>query len=81
MRDRSVAKLLIEYGTLYKALGRLNKAGYLESAWEDPQIAADEGRPCRRFYSVTLAGQNALAKHWETGPQPEPHLRSWQAMS
>jgi PadR family transcriptional regulator PadR len=77
MRDRSAAKLLTAYGTLYKALGRLNKAGYLESAWEDPHIAADEGRPRRRFYSVTLAGQKALAKHRETGPQPEPHLRPW----
>jgi len=81
MRDRSAAKLLTAYGTLYKALGRLNKAGFLESNWEDPQIAADEGRPRRRFYSVTLAGQNALAKHRETVPQVRPNLRPWQAMS
>jgi len=44
------------------ALERLEKAGALESFWEDPQVAADEGRPRRRFYRLTLAGETALAK-------------------
>ena len=63
MLDRAGARLLTAYGTLYKALERLEKAGLLDSFWEDPQVAADEGRPRRRFYRVTMAGQTALAKH------------------
>ena len=63
MRDRAAARLLTAYGTLYKALDRLEKAGLLESFWEDPQLAADDHRPRRRFYRVTMAGETALAKH------------------
>ena len=63
MQDRAGAKLLTAYGTLYKALARLEKAGLLDSHWEDPQVAADEGRPRRRSYRATLVGEAALAKH------------------
>ncbi len=61
MFDREAARLLIAHGTLYKALGRMEQAGVLESRWEDPMVAADEGRPRRRFYSVTAAGEKAAA--------------------
>ena len=83
MKDRRGARLLTAYGTLYKALDRLNKAGYLEDFWEDPQLAADEGRPRRRFYRVTLAGEAALAKAREAQPTPSSpaKLRPGQAMS
>ena len=83
MRDRTAARLLTAYGTLYKALGRLHKAGYLEDSWEDPQVAADDGRPRRRFYRVTLAGEKALAKAREAQPAPPTRagLRSGQVMS
>ena len=63
MQDRAGAKLLTAYGTLYKALARLEKWGLLDSYWEDPQVAADEGRPRRRSYRVTVVGETALAKH------------------
>ena len=53
---------------------RLEKAGFLESFWEDPQAAADEGRSRRRFYRVTLAGETALAKH-RTDHASTPNLR------
>ncbi len=59
--ERRGAKLLTAYGTLYKALGRMERAGLLESRWEDPLAAADDGRPRRRLYQVTLAGAAALA--------------------
>ena len=49
-------KLLTAYGTLYRALGRLEQMGLLESHWEDPQIAAAEARPGRRLYALTRAG-------------------------
>jgi PadR family transcriptional regulator PadR len=60
--DGEEAKRLTSYGTLYKALDRLERAGYLASRWEDPQLAADDGRPRRRFYRVTLTGEAALAE-------------------
>jgi DNA-binding PadR family transcriptional regulator len=52
---------LTAYGTLYKALDRLERAGALESRWEDPNFAAAESRPRRRLYQVTPAGERALA--------------------
>ena len=55
------AKLLTAYGTLYRALGRLESMGLLESRWEDPQIAANENRPGRRLYSLTGAAEETLA--------------------
>ena len=48
MREEHHARRLTAYGTLYKALDRLERAGYLASRWEDPHAAADEGRPRRR---------------------------------
>jgi DNA-binding PadR family transcriptional regulator len=62
LRDGREARRLTAYGTLYKALDRLERAGYLASRWEDPMIAAREGRPRRRFYRVTLTGEAALAE-------------------
>ena len=62
LRDGAHARRLTAYGTLYKALDRLERAGHLASRWEDPQLAADDGRPRRRFYRVTLTGEAALAE-------------------
>jgi len=62
MRDGARARRLTAYGTLYKALDRLERAGYLSSRWEDPLIAARDGRPRRRSYRVTLEGEGALAQ-------------------
>lgn len=62
IKEREDARLLTAHGTLYKALDRMQKAGLLESEWEDPVVAANGGRPRRRLYRVTMAGQAALAK-------------------
>ena len=62
LRDAEGAKLLTAHGTLYKALGRMEKAGLLASEWEDPDAAAEEGRPRRRLYEITAAGRSALAE-------------------
>lgn len=61
-RDR---RSLAAYGTLYRALSRLEDMGLLKSRWEDPRVAASEGRPRRRFYALTTAGHRALhhARH------------------
>jgi DNA-binding PadR family transcriptional regulator len=69
LKDREDAKLLTAHGTLYKALDRLQKAGHLESEWEDPLVAAQEGRPRRRLYRVTAAGEAALVKSREPAPE------------
>jgi DNA-binding PadR family transcriptional regulator len=62
LRDAEGAKLLTAHGTLYKALGRMEQAGLLTSTWEDPQAAAEDGRPRRRLYEITPAGRTALAE-------------------
>jgi DNA-binding PadR family transcriptional regulator len=60
--DGAEAKRLTSYGTLYKALDRLERAGHLESRWEDPDYAAEAARPRRRFYRITTMGERALAE-------------------
>lgn len=57
------ASRLTAHGTLYKALGRLETAGLLTSSWEDPGVAAEQGRPRRRLYAVTGNTQQALAEY------------------
>lgn len=61
MQETQDARRLTAHGTLYKALGRLERAGLLSSVWEDPASAASEGRPRRRLYEVTDLGQTAIA--------------------
>jgi PadR family transcriptional regulator, regulatory protein PadR len=53
-------RLLTAYGTLYRALGRLEAMGLLQSRNEDPEIAAREHRPGRRLYALTAAGDRVL---------------------
>jgi len=50
------------FGTLYRALGRLEKMEMLTSAWEDPHAAAKENRPRRRLYTITAAGLKVAAE-------------------
>lgn len=56
------ARLLTAYGTLYRALARLEGMGLLRSRREDPLIPAREGRPGRRLYTLTALGATALEK-------------------
>jgi PadR family transcriptional regulator PadR len=53
---------LAAYGTLYRALARLQDMGLLKSRWEDQRIAASENRPSRRLYTLTAAGRAAAAE-------------------
>jgi DNA-binding PadR family transcriptional regulator len=59
LADENERRLLTAYGTLYRALGRLEAMGLLESHWEDPRIPARENRPGRRLYALTPAGETA----------------------
>lgn len=43
-------------GTVYPILARLEGAGWLETHWEDPGARSDEGRPRRRYYTITRDG-------------------------
>jgi PadR family transcriptional regulator, regulatory protein PadR len=51
---------LVAHGTLYKALDRMRRAGWLTAAWEDPETAETQGRPRRKIYRVTGEGIRAL---------------------
>ena len=69
------ARRLTSQGTLYKALGRLERARLLASEWEDADAAAAEGRPRRRLYHVTDLGEGALAMARAQRPLPDHVLR------
>jgi PadR family transcriptional regulator, regulatory protein PadR len=45
-------------GTIYPALDRLLKAGWICDYWEDPP---PENRPRRRFYEITSTGREQYA--------------------
>jgi DNA-binding PadR family transcriptional regulator len=69
-------------GTVYPALDRLMKAGWISDYWEDPPPA---DRPKRRFYEMTSAGREAydaaLRERNERraswlGPRPHPGAAS-----
>jgi PadR family transcriptional regulator PadR len=60
LRDHADQRLLTAYGTLYRALARLETMGLLQSRWEDPEIPARENRPGRRLYALTAAGDAAV---------------------
>lgn len=45
-------------GTVYPALNRLLKAGWVSDFWEDPP---PQDRPKRRFYEITSTGRQAYA--------------------
>lgn len=62
LAEAKAARKLTAYGTLYRALGRLEKLGALQSRWEEPLSAETEGRPRRRLYSLTAEGERALLR-------------------
>jgi DNA-binding PadR family transcriptional regulator len=62
LADQAGSRRLTAHGTLYKALGRLDDAGLLESRWEEPEAAEAEGRPRRRLYRITSEGSAALTR-------------------
>jgi PadR family transcriptional regulator len=47
-------------GTVYPALERLESRGLLKSRWEDEAAAHTEGRPARRYFTLTAPGATAL---------------------
>ena len=47
-------------GTVYPALRRLEQQGLIQSSWEKEARAVAEQRPPRKYYTVTIAGKEAL---------------------
>ena len=47
----------LESGTIYGILGRLARAGLVQSRWEVPDESRPLGRPPRRFYELTPEGR------------------------
>lgn len=60
IKHASDHRLLTAYGTLYRALSRLEAMGLVRSRPEDPLIAAQESRPPRRLYTLTPNGEAAV---------------------
>ena len=72
LADDAERRLLTAYGTLYRALARLEGMGLLESRREDPEIAARENRPGRRLYTLTAAGEEAARESVSGSQQKAP---------
>lgn len=70
-------------GTIYPILTRLERRGWVTSAWEE-RDPSDAGRPRRRYYRLTAEGMRAARAEiaeahatfsralGTTGPQPLP---------
>src|SRR4051812_4260097 len=61
MQSQQGARALTAHGTLYRALGRLEKRNYLESSWEDFHDKLEGRHLRRRLYKLTRSGDQALA--------------------
>ena len=72
LSDVADHKLLTAYGTLYRALGRLESMGLLQSRWEDPDVPARENRPGRRLYTITPAGEAAVDEARKASTERSP---------
>jgi len=68
-------RLLTAYGSLYRALARLEQMGLLQSHWEDPQLAANENRPGRRLYALTGEGMASAHANRQVGASAKPSKR------
>jgi DNA-binding PadR family transcriptional regulator len=58
-------------GTVYPTLDRLEQLGLVRSRWEAEAAAHRAGRPPRRYFHLTAAGEAALAAALER----HKHLR------
>ena len=74
IKDQREARFLTGYGTLYRALGRLQKRGFLESRWEE-LLPTDENRPRRRYYR--LVGEKIMVPSNDFPVSKPEFRRDW----
>ena len=76
----------LKTGTIYPALARMERAGWIESEWETER-AEDLGRPRRRLYRLTGVGEavlreaiddqlRAIQRSSTRGVRPSPKART-----
>ena len=61
-------------GTVHPILARLERVGWLTSRWEDID-ASVEGRPARRYYTLTAEGVQAARAALARAYRPAPTRR------
>jgi DNA-binding PadR family transcriptional regulator len=65
-------------GTVYPALSRLERDGFVSSSWEPVAVARADGRPPRRYYRITRLGVRTLNDALEKLQQLKPvSARAW----
>jgi DNA-binding PadR family transcriptional regulator len=52
-------------GTVYPALRRMEADGLVMASWEEDEEAHRSGRPARRYYALTPAGEEARSEALE----------------
>jgi hypothetical protein len=77
IKDQKEARLLTGYGTLYRALDRLQQQGFLSSRWEDPISAAEQNRPRRKYYQLTTGVETKIPSS-SSVPVMTPNLLAWR---
>src|ERR1043166_7091290 len=68
IQTRSGETLLVDHGSLYPALQRLEQRGWIKGAW-----GTSENNRRARFYSLTSAGRKQLSaekRRWDRLPRP-----------
>jgi PadR family transcriptional regulator, regulatory protein PadR len=63
-------------GTVYPAMRRLERDGFIVSKWEQQSIADAEQRPLRKYYKVTRAGRATLDAAYKRYPLLEKLIPS-----
>jgi len=56
IKGQKGSRFLTGYGTLYRALGRLQQQGFLTSRWEE-LLPTEQHRPRRRYYKLIEKGE------------------------
>jgi DNA-binding PadR family transcriptional regulator len=57
-----IDRTALSSGTVYPALRRMESGGLVEAEWEEEERAHGAGRPARRYYRLTSAGEAVLAE-------------------
>lgn len=55
----------LQGSTIYPSLRRMERDGLVRSSWERAAIAHAEGRPPRKYYTLTATGEAALGEALE----------------